>query len=98
MMTWQRSAPSNPITQTHQHNLFKGKDSLSKLPELQEEETLEFQEEYPREVAAEAEEEEGAVEEDIPPSYLYNKQTPATSSLAICHSFSQGIERSPKHS
>ena len=55
--------PSSPIVQTHQHNHSLDEDSLSDPPELQEEETLDFQEEYPQEVVEEAEEEEEGIQE-----------------------------------
>ena len=58
MTTWLHSAPSNLTIRTHQRNLFKGQDSPPERPELQVEETLDFQEEYPQEVAEEVEEEE----------------------------------------
>ena len=87
---WQHSMPSNLITQTHQRDLFKGQDSPPERPELQEEETLDFQEEYPQEVAVEAEEEEAAEVAERP--NLHNKQTPMTNSLATHHLRLQGIE------
>ena len=60
------------------------------------EETLEYQEEYPREVA----EEEAEEEEVSLLLYLRNKQLPTeeTNSLAIRHSYSQEIAPSQKNS
>ena len=57
-MMWQHSTPSNLTVQTPQHNHSLDEDSPSDLPDSQEEETLEFQEEYPQEVAEEVEEAE----------------------------------------
>ena len=87
MTTWQHSAPSNPTAQTPQHNLSLGEDSPSDLPELQEEETLEFQEEYPQEEAEEAE------EEASPQRYLFSKLllVQETNSSAIRHLYSPEI-------
>ena len=48
--------PSSLTVQTHQHNHSLDMDSLSNPPGFLEEETLEFQEEYPQEVAEEVEE------------------------------------------
>ena len=102
---WQRSAPSNPITQIHQHNHSLGEDSPSDPPELQEEETLESQEEYPQEVAEEAEDaeegEEGeGEEEDSLLQYQHSKQLPTeeTNSLAIRHLYSQEIAQNQRRS
>ena len=94
---WQRSAPSNQTTPTHQHNL-QVEDSPSNLPELLVEETLEFQAEYPREVAEEVEAAVEAAEEESLPQYQHSKQLPMeeTSSLAIHHSHSQGIAPNQK--
>ena len=55
-MMWQRSVPSNLTIQTPPLD----EDSPSDPLESQEEETLEFQEEYPQEEAEEAEEVEEA--------------------------------------
>ena len=92
---WQRSAPSNLTALTHQHLLDTG--SPSDLPELQEEETLEFQEEYPWE---EVEEVEEAEEEDSPLPCQRHKQPRMreTSLLVTHHSLSQEIADNPKHS
>ena len=57
MTTWQRFVPSNPTFRTPQLDHLLGGDSLSDPPELPEEETLDFQEEYPQEEVEEAEEE-----------------------------------------
>ena len=88
---WQRFAPSNQTTPTHQHN-SPVEDSPSDLPELPEEETLESQEEYPQEVVEEVEEEEEVAEEEEAslPQYLHPKQLPTgeTNSLATRHSYS----------
>ena len=76
--------PSNQIIQTpHNHSLDK--DSPSNPLELQEEETLESQEEYPQEVAEVAEEEDSLLQ------YQHNKQPliQETNSLAIRHLLSQ---------
>ena len=64
MMTWPHSAPSNQTVQTPLHPL-QDEDSPSDLLGLLEEETLEFQEEYPQEEAEEA--------EDSLLQYLHNK-------------------------
>ena len=87
---WQRSAPSNQTTPTHQHNL-QVEDSPSNLPELLVEETLEFQAEYPREVAEEVEAAVEAAEEESLPQYQHSKQLPMgeTNLLATRHSYSQ---------
>ena len=66
-MMWQCFVPSNLTAQTPQHNHSLDEDSLSDPPESQEEETLEFQEEYPQEEVEEAEEAEEVEEvEDFP--------------------------------
>ena len=99
MMMWQRSAPSNPTIQIHQTNLSLDKDSPSDPPGLQEEETLEFQEEYPQEVEEEEEEaEEEAEEEDFPLQYPHNKEllVQETNSSAIHRSFLQEIAPNQK--
>ena len=90
MTMWQRSAPSNQTTPTHQHNSWV-EDSPSDLPGLLVEETLEFQEEYPREVAEE-------VEEDSLLQHQPHKQLliKGINSLATRHSFSQEIAQSQK--
>ena len=98
-MTWQRSAPSNQTTPTHQHN-SRVEDSPSDLPELLVEETLESQEEYPQEVAEEVEEaEEEAEEEAFLLQPQHNRQLPMeeTNLLAIRHSYSQEIAPNRKH-
>ena len=96
---WQRFAPSNQTTPTHQHN-SQVEDSPSDLPELLMEETLEFQAEYLREVAEEVEEVVEEVEEESLPQYQHNKQLPMeeTNLLAIRHSYLQGIAQDQKHS
>ena len=73
--------PSNPTIQTHQLNLSLDEDSPSNPPELQEEETLEFQEEYPQEVVEEVEEADSLLQ------YLHHKE-PLTwgTSLSVTHS------------
>ena len=100
MTMWQRSAPSNQTTPTHQHN-SQVEDSPSDLPELLLEETLESQAEYPQEVVEEVEEAEEAeeVEEAFPPHYQHNKQLPMgeTNSLAIRHLYSQEIAPNQKN-
>ena len=99
MTTWQRSAPSNLTTPTHQRN-SRVKDSPSKLTGLPVEETLEFQVEYPQEEEEVAE--EGAEEEEEEAClrlYQHNKQPPEeTNSLAIRHSYSQEIAQNQKSS
>ena len=98
---WRRSAPSNQITPTPQHNL-RAEDSPSDPLELQEEETLEYQEEYPQEVVEEVEEEEEEAEEEEVSLLLHphNKQLPTEeiNSLAIRHSYSQEIAPNQKSS
>ena len=97
---WQRSAPSNQITPTHQHDL-QVEDSPSDPPELLEEETLESQEEYPQEVAEEVEEvvEEVAEEEAFLLQYQHHRQLPMgeINLLATRHSYSQEIAPSQKN-
>ena len=93
---WQHSVPSNQIIQTpHNHSLDE--DSPSNPLELQEEETLESQEEYPQEVAEVAEE---AEEEDSLLQYQHNKQPliQETNSSAICHLLSQETAQSRRRS
>ena len=99
MTTWQRSAPSNQITPTHQRN-SRVEDSPSDPPELLVEEILEFQEEYPREVAEEVEEEEEAVEEVSLLLYHNNQQLPMeeTNLLATRHLYSQETAPNQKRS
>ena len=94
-MMWPRFVPSNQTTPTHQHNL-RAEDSPSDLPELQVEETLEFQAEYPREVVEEVE----AAEEEFLPQYQHSKQLPTeeTNLLAIHRSYLQGIAPNQKSS
>ena len=104
MMTWQHSVPSNQTTPTHQHD-SQAEASPSDPPTLPEKETLEFQEEYPREEVEEVEvaevaevvEEEGAVSL---PRHQDNKQPPIgkTNSLAIHHLYSQEIARNRRNS
>ena len=96
MMTWQHSAPSNQTTPTHQHN-SRVEASPSDLPELLVEETLEFQAEYPREVAEEV---EVAAEAISLLQHQHNKQLPMeeTNLLATCHSYSQEIAPNQKRS
>ena len=100
-MMWPRFVPSNQTTPTHQHNL-RAEDSPSDLPELQVEETLEFQAEYPREVVEEVEEVEEveAAEEEFLPQYQHSKQLPTeeTNLLAIHRSYLQGIAPNQKSS
>ena len=66
--------PSSPTVQTHQHNHSLDTDSPSNPPGFLEEETLEFQEEYPQEVVEEAEEEEEVVEVEITLWQLHCKE------------------------
>ena len=83
--------PSNQTTPTHQRN-SRVEDSPSDPLELLVEETLEFQEEYPREVAEEVEEveeEEEAVEEVSLLPYQQQLPMEETNLLAIRHSYSQ---------
>ena len=99
---WQRSAPSNQTTLTHQHTSWV-EDSPSNLPGLLEEETLECQAEYPQEVADEVEEEveeEEAEEEVSLLQFPCNKQLliKEINSLATPHSYSQEIAPNQKHS
>ena len=97
---WQRSAPSNQTTQTHQPNL-RVEDSPSDPLGLPEEETLECQEEYPQEVAEEVEEEveEEAEEVSLLP-YQRHRRLPMeeTNSLAIRHLYLQEIAPNQKNS
>ena len=95
---WQRFAPSNQTTLTHQHN-SPVEDSPSDPLELPEEETLESQEEYPQEVAEEVEEVEEAEEEASLQQYLHHKQLPMgeTNSLATRHSYSTETAPSQKN-
>ena len=90
-MTWQPSAPFNPTARIHQIDLSLGEDSPSDPLELQDGETLEFQEEYPQEVA---EEEESLLQ------YLHHKEPlmRGTSSLAIHCSHLQEITLNRKPS
>ena len=102
MTMWQRSAPSNQTTLTHQHTSWV-EDSPSNLPGLLEEETLECQAEYPQEVADEVEEEveeEEAEEEVSLLQHQHNKYLlmEETNSLAIRHSLSQETARNRKNS
>ena len=98
-MTWLHSAPSNQTSPIHQHNSSQDEGSPSDLPGLLVEETLEFQEEYPREVAEEVEEVEEAVEEDSLPQHRPHKQLliKETNSLAIHHLYSQEIAPNQKN-
>ena len=95
---WLLSEPSNQTTPIHLHNRSQDTDSPSDLPGLLVEETLESQEEYPREVAEEVEE-EGAEEEVSPLQYPHNPQLlmQEINLLATCRSYSQEIAQSPKH-
>ena len=93
MTMWQHSAPSNPTILIPQHP--PDTDSPSNPPELQEEETLEFQEEYPREEAEEAEEEEDS---PLPCRRHEQPQTQGTSLSATLHSHSQEIASNLKRS
>ena len=102
MTMWQHFAPSNLTNPTHQHNL-RVEDSPSDLLEPPAEETLESQAEYPQEAVEEveeaAEEEEEEEEEVSLPPYQHNQQPMGEiNSLAIRHSYSQGIARNQKHS
>ena len=92
-MMWQRSVPSNPTTPTHQHNSRVG-GFPSDPPGLLVEETLECQEEYPREMAEEAE------EEAFLRWYRHNKHLPMeeTNLSATRHSYSQGIAQNRRRS
>ena len=95
---WQHFAPSNQTTPTHQHN-SQVEDSPSDLPELLEEETLEFQAEYPREVVEEVVEEEeveAAGEESLP--QYKQLQMEGTNSSVTRLSYSQEIVPSQKNS
>ena len=97
-MTWQLSTPFNPTARTHQINLSLGEDSLSDLLELQDGETLEFQEEYPQEAAEEAE--EVAEEEKSLLQYPHHKEPlmQGTSLSEIHRSHLQEIARNRKPS
>ena len=102
MTTWQRSAPFNQITLTHQHN-SRVEDSPSDLLGLLVEETLESQAEYPQEAVEEVEEaveEEEAEEEVSLLQYQHNKQLPMeeTNSLATRHLHSLEIAQNQKRS
>ena len=99
---WPHFALSNQTTPTHQHN-SRVEDSPSDPPGLPVEETLEFQEEYPREEVEEVEEAEEAeeVEEAVSlPQYQDNKQLPMgeTNSSATHRLYSQEIAPNQKHS
>ena len=97
---WQRSVPSNPTTPTHQHN-SRVEDSPSDLPGLLEEETLDFQAEYPREVVEEVEEAEVVEEAEEAVSLpQHSKQLPMeeTNLLAIRDLYSQGIAQNQRRS
>ena len=100
MTTWQRFAPSNQTTPTHQHN-SQVEDSPSDPPELLMEETLESQTEYPQEVVEEVEEEaaEGAEEASLL-QYQHNQQLPMgeINSLATRHLYSQEIAPNQRRS
>ena len=92
--------PSNQTTPTHQHTSWV-EDSPSDLPGLLEEETLECQVEYPREVAEEVEEEEGEAEEEVSRlQFPHPKQLliMEINSLATPHSYSQEIAPNRKRS
>ena len=91
MTTWQHSTPSNQTTPIHQHN-SRVEGSPSDPPGLPVEETLEYQEEYPRGVAEEVEEEVSL------PQYQRNQRIPmgGINSLAIRHSSLQEIAQNLK--
>ena len=95
---WQRSAPSNQTTPTHQHN-SRVEDSPSDPLGLLVEETLESQAEYPQEVVEEVEEVE-AEEEVFLLQYQHSKQLPMEeiNLLATHHSYSQEIAQNQKRS
>ena len=106
---WQPSAPSNQTNPIPQHNTLRDADSPSNPPALLEEETLEFQAEYPQEeveeVEEEAEEEVEEVEEEAEEEvsllqYRRNKQLPTeeTNSSAIRRLYSQEIVQNRRHS
>ena len=98
---WQRSAPSNPTVQTPRHEHLMDKGSPSDLPEPPVEETLECQEEYPRGVVEEAEEEGAEVEaeeEEFPLLHPWLKPIQETSSSEIHRSHSQETAQNQKHS
>ena len=99
MMTWQHFAPSNQTTPTHQHN-SQVEDSPSDLPRLLVEETLEFQAEYPREVAEEVEEVAEEEEAVSLRQHRRSKQLPMEeiNSSAIHLSYLQGIAQNQRHS
>ena len=95
---WQPSAPSNQTNPIPQHNTLRDADSPSDPPALLEEETLEFQAEYPQEEVEEVEEE--AEEEVSLLQYRCNKQLPTeeTNSSAIRRLYSQEIVQNRRHS
>ena len=102
---WQHSVPSNQTNPTHQHNTSWDVDSPSDPLASLEEETLEFQVEYPQEAVEEVEEaeeeaEEEAVEEVSLLQHQHSKQLPMeeTSLLAIRHLYSQEITQNRRHS
>ena len=68
--------PSNLIVQTLHHNHSLDEDSPFDLPELSEEETLEFQAEYPQEEAEEVEVEEVEETQEFPSQPLHHKEPP----------------------
>ena len=89
---WQHSVPSNQTILIHHNNSQDG-DSPSDLLELPLEETLESQEEYPWEVAEEAEE----VQEEAEGPQHQELATLETNSLVTPCLSSQGIEQNPKN-
>ena len=97
---WQHFVPSNQTTPIHQHNL-QVEDSPSDPPGLLQEETLEFQAEYPQEVVEEVEEvAEEAAEEAFLLQYQLNQQLPVeeTNLSATRHLYSQEIIPNQKSS
>ena len=97
MTMWQRSVPSNQTTPTPQHN-SRVEDSPSDPPGLLVEETLEYQVEYPQEVAEEVEEVEEVEEEASLLPDQRNKRLEETNLLATRHLYSQEIAPNWKHS
>src|ERR1700744_1134787 len=98
---WQCSAHSNQTTQLPPHNYSLDTDSPSDPLMSQEEETLESQEEYPREVVEEAEEvEEEAEEEVFPMRHLQHKLLiiQETNSSATHRSYSLETAPNRRHS
>ena len=93
---WRLSTHSNLIIQIHNRNPSQDEDSLSDLPRLPSEETLESQEEYPWEVvevedSQEAAEEVEVIQEDLQQHHK-GQVILETNSSVTHHPYSQGTE------